>query len=163
LTKQLNVTPCVGSHKGGAGRTEQTKEIPSRGTILQLSPLLLDQLRSDSVSVFPILPEVDHPRTLVPLRQPCSETLWGPPEGIRHEYTLLGRYTKCSETMKVRYQEGSGSRKGREPYTRFVYDFVNSLSVFSKAPKSYSKAPAPMLGSDQRVLQTSFLVPHVRV
>ena len=35
--------------------------------------------------------------------------------------------------------------EGRWSYSRFVYDLVNGLPVSSKAPKSYSKAPAPIL------------------
>ena len=85
LTKQLKVTPRTKVYKEDIRRTEQTEDIPSGGTILQLLPLLPDQLRRDFVRIFPILPGVYHSRTLVPLKHPGSEAPWGPPEGIHHE------------------------------------------------------------------------------
>jgi len=147
-TKQLSVTPRTEFHEWDAGRTEQTEEVPSRGTILQLLPLLLDQLRRDLVRKFPILPEVDHPRTLVSFKHPCGGTLWGPPEGIHYEYTFLGRYAKRFEATKFHCQGGYDGQKRRELYARFMYDFANLLSMPSRAPNSYSKTPAPMLGSN---------------
>jgi len=66
-TKEVNVTPNRRLHEGDARRTEQTQEILLRGTILQLLPLLLNQPRSYFVRTLPVLPNVHHPRTLVPL------------------------------------------------------------------------------------------------
>ena len=149
LTKQLGVTPCVRFRKGDTGRTEQTEEIPSRGTVLQLLSLLLDQLPRDFVRICPILPKFHHPRTLVSLGNPCGEALWGPSESVNDEYTFLGNHTKCSEAMRCHGHNSSCDWEGREPYARFEYDFVNLLSVPSKAPKSYPKAPSPILVPDQ--------------
>lgn len=72
-------------HTGNARRTEQTEEILSRGAILQLLSLFLNQLYSDFVSIRPVLSKALHPRTLVPLKNPVSESPRGPLHEVENE------------------------------------------------------------------------------
>ena len=56
--------------RSSAKLTKQAQEILSGSTILQLLSLVLDQLRSDFMSMRPVLPELHYPRTFIPLHHP---------------------------------------------------------------------------------------------
>ena len=81
-------------------RTEQTKQILSRGTPLELLPFLLDQFRSDLVRIRPVRSEVHHPWTFVPLKYPGSETGRGPLKRFHHKELSLRKPAKRSKTIQ---------------------------------------------------------------
>ena len=100
LTEEPNIVSYATLHQGNTRRTEQTQEILSGDTILQLLPLILDQLSGNFVCIGPVLSNVHHPGTFILLKKPGEETLRGPLQGVHHEYSSLGEQGECMEAMK---------------------------------------------------------------
>ena len=83
-------------------RTQQTHEILSRGSGLQLFPLRIDQYSGDAMGLVPVLPELDLSRGLTPFKIPGEDAAREPLHGILEKEKLFGWVSECFVATKDR-------------------------------------------------------------
>ena len=89
---------------GRQRRTQQTHEIPSRGSGLQLFPLRIDQHSGDPMSFVPVLSERNLSRSLARFEIPGEDTTREPLHGVLEKEKLFGRFSERFVATKDREQ-----------------------------------------------------------